>query len=126
MVGNCVTCFRFHGSAMSQLLGDYPSERVNPSPPFRYVGIDLTGLIYFKEAAQLLKCNMVVLVWFATKAIHLYISKALDTEKCLKVIRRFIARRGCPKQIFSDNGTIFVGSLNELIQMKRFYRIDIR
>ena len=40
----------------------------------------------------------------------------------MKAIRRFIARRGCPKKIFSDNGTNFIGSLGELIKLKKLVR----
>ena len=77
---------------MNQLMGDYPSERVNPSPPFSYVGIDLAGPMYSKEADQLLKFHIVLFICFSIKAIHLDLSKALETEECLNVIRRLIAR----------------------------------
>ena len=78
MIGNCVICFRFDSRAMNQLMRDYHSERVNPSPPFSYVGIDLAGPMYYKEADQLLKCYIVIFICFSTKAIYLDISKPLD------------------------------------------------
>ena len=40
----------------------------------------------------------------------------------MKAIRRFIARRGCPKKIFSDNGKNFIGCLGELIKLKKLVR----
>ena len=39
---------------------------------------------------------------------------SLDTETCLAAVTRFIARRGYPNTIISDNGTNFVGAANEL------------
>ena len=52
----------------------------------------------------------------STEAIHIVISKAVETEEFLKNIRRFPNQRGCPKQIFSENGTVCNGSLNELVK----------
>ncbi|XP_060665700.1 uncharacterized protein LOC132797981 [Drosophila nasuta] len=45
-----------------------------------------------------------------TKAIHLEATSDLTTEKFLAAFSRFIARRGCPYQMYSDNGKTFVGA----------------
>ena len=37
----------------------------------------------------------------------------LDTDSCLNATRRFIARRGKPSTIISDNGTNFVEAERE-------------
>lgn len=48
------------------------------------------------------------------RAIHLEVAHTLNTDSFINALQRFIARRGPPKQIRSDNGTNFVGSFKEL------------
>ena len=64
------------------------------------------------------KCYLVVFACFVTKAIHLDVTKALDTQECMKAIKQFISRRGCPDHKFLDNITNFIGSLYDLIKLK--------
>ena len=116
MIAECITCFRFNCRATRQLMGDLPKERITPSSPFSHVGVDLTGSILFKEQKTQLKCYVILFVCFVTKAIHLDLVRSLSTPDCLQAIRRFISRRGCPKQIYSDDGKNFIGSLNKLIK----------
>ncbi|XP_070144637.1 uncharacterized protein [Drosophila kikkawai] len=49
-------------------------------------------------------------VCFSTKAIHLEPTSDLTTEKFLAAFARFVARRGCPQRVHSDNGKTFVGA----------------
>ncbi|XP_069982188.1 uncharacterized protein [Penaeus vannamei] len=51
---------------------------------------------------------------FATPAIHIEVAFSLDTDSFIHALERFIARRGEPKEIWSDNGTNFVGAPQEL------------
>ncbi|GBO43766.1 hypothetical protein AVEN_38343-1, partial [Araneus ventricosus] len=51
------------------------------------------------------------------KAIHLEIVNSLSTEAFIGALKRFISRRGRPSDIFSDNGTNFVGANNELLKI---------
>ena len=48
------------------------------------------------------------------RAVHIEIAHSLDTDSFINALRRFIARRGRPQQIFSDNGTNFVGAAKVL------------
>lgn len=52
-----------------------------------------------------------------TKAIHLELVENLSTEAFLSAFRRFTARRGCPKEMFSDRVTNFIGASNEMPQL---------
>ena len=50
-----------------------------------------------------------------TRALHIEIVFSMDTSSCIMGIESFIARRGKPSIIWSDNGTKFVGPEKELV-----------
>ena len=100
-------------------MGDLLSERVNPSPPFSHVGIDFSGPITISQEKQRKKSYAVVFVWFATKAIHLDVAFSLETSEFESVLKWFIARRGCPDQIYSDNATNFIGARYDLLELRK-------
>ena len=47
---------------------------------------------------------------------------AIDTDAFLNAFSRFTSRRGVPKEVVSDNGTNFVGAVNELKEV--FNQLD--
>ena len=49
-----------------------------------------------------------------TRAVHIEIVPSMNTSSCALGIERFIARRGTPSVIWSDNGN-FVGAEKELL-----------
>ncbi|XP_036347310.1 uncharacterized protein LOC118756663, partial [Rhagoletis pomonella] len=50
---------------------------------------------------------LVLFTCLTLRAIHMEIAHSLDTSSCVMSIRNFVARRGYPRQIFTDNGTNF-------------------
>ena len=66
---------------MQQLTGDFPSERVNPSPLFSLVGIDFAGPFFYEQSTTRSKCYIVVFVCFTTKDVHLDIAKSLAKNR---------------------------------------------
>ena len=42
--------------------------------------------------------------------MHIEVANDLSTDSFINALKRFIARRGQPDEIFSDNGTNFVGA----------------
>ncbi|XP_062703755.1 uncharacterized protein LOC115259735 [Aedes albopictus] len=94
-----------------------PEQRLTPNVrPFSYVGIDYMGPLEVTVGRRKEKRYVVVFTCLVVRAVHLEVSYDLSSESCIMSIRRFSRRRGSPVQIFSDNGTNFVGANRELQQ----------
>lgn len=119
----CLICRRYSVRPKSQLLGQLPLERVTPGPVFDTVGVDYAGPILTKygyvRKPTVVKSYVCVFVSLTVKAVHLEVVSDLTSEAFIACFKRFIARRGLPSLMWSDNGTNFVGAANEL---KRLYQ----
>nr|CAI5854116.1 unnamed protein product [Callosobruchus analis] len=135
-VRNCMRCFRFNAEAVQPIMGDLLRDRITPTSPFLNTGVDYAGPFTIRirkgRGSKTEKCYVAVFICFSTKAIHLELVSSLSSDAFLNCLRRFIARRGKPNKIFSDNGTNFVGAKRELtrflncntIQFQRFCADD--
>ena len=94
----------------------WPKERVVQSVPFEYSGLDYFGPLYIKnyvnvasedEAPATKKVWVCLFTCFAIRAVHIELIEDMSAEEFLLCFRRFIARRGIPKQILSDNAIQF-------------------
>ncbi|GBM67326.1 hypothetical protein AVEN_72458-1 [Araneus ventricosus] len=61
-----------------------------------------------------LKNRINIFICFVVKSVHLEIVNSCSTDAFIGALKRFIALRGKPSVIYSDNGTNFVGANNEL------------
>ncbi|XP_006812352.1 uncharacterized protein LOC102804307 [Saccoglossus kowalevskii] len=112
---NCVDCRKRHARPPNQKMADLPIDRVTPAlPPFTCVGIDCFGPFYVKNGRSMLKRYGIIFTCLTTRAVHLEVAYSLDTNSFLNGLRRFIARRGKPQLIRSDNGGNFVKGEREL------------
>lgn len=117
---NCFRCIRLNPVPVQQQIGQLPAQRVIPSRPFSVTGIDYAGPVYLKpihKRAAPAKAYLSIFVCFSTKAVHIELVSDLTTQAFLAALRRFIARRGRPVHIHSDNGKNFEGAKNELTEM---------
>lgn len=114
----CLICFRVKPQFGTQIMGSLPEARVTMSPPFLATTVDYAG--HFNLRSSFTNKNSIVKAWVAmfkcmsTGAIHLEAVTSLSTEAFIAAFDRFISRRGLSSDIFSDNGTNFVGANNEI------------
>ena len=115
MLNSCVDCKRRQAPAGEQKMADLPGHRVTPDkPPFTFVGVDCFGPFVVKRAWSLVKRYGVMFTCLAIRAVHIEVIHSLDTNSFLHALRRFIARRGQPEVIRSDNGGNFVSGEREI------------
>ncbi|XP_055714267.1 uncharacterized protein LOC129808515 [Phlebotomus papatasi] len=120
----CVVCKKVKPPSCEQLMGELPACRVSHIRPFVATGVYFTGHIMIRRLSRgksLEKAYVVVFVCMSVKAVHLELVTSLSTESFIAALRRFVARRGIPNQMFSDNGTNFVGSDKELKTLLRHH-----
>ena len=116
-----VTCRRSTAHNQEQMMGQLPSNRVTPSPPFTICGLDYAGPFLLKRGyirkPQIVKSYLCVFVCFSTKAVHLEVVSDTTTAAFLECL---VSRRGSPHQIHSDNGSNFRGAKTELHELYKF------
>ena len=74
---------------------------------FEVIGIDLAGPLHLKYGSKAWICLFTCAIY---RAVHLELLSSLSTVCFLESFRRFIARKGRPSIMFTDNGTNFVGA----------------
>ncbi|XP_077291427.1 uncharacterized protein LOC143923098 [Arctopsyche grandis] len=121
VVRSCVICFRNKPLSHNRLMGLLPLERTTANFPFSHVGIDFAGPFPVKSGcnknSKIIKGYVCVFVCFSSKAVHLELVGDLTSSNFLNCLRRFVARRGRPNTIYSDNATNFVGASRELVNL---------
>ena len=112
----CVTCRKSKGSTIQPVTSDLPVERLRyKQPPFNHTVVDYFGPLYVPVCWSTEKRWGFLYTCLTTRAVHLEIVPSLDTNSCVMGLERFIARRGTPSTIWSDNGTNSVGVEKELL-----------
>ena len=98
---------------MTPVMAELPTERHHASTAFANVGVDYFGPFTVTIGRRNEKRWCCLFTCLTVRAVHIKIIPKLDTDSCLNAIIRFIARRGKPIKMISDNGTNFFGADRE-------------
>ncbi|XP_065097354.2 uncharacterized protein [Paramisgurnus dabryanus] len=112
-IRQCVTCRRQRRPMEEQKMADLPPERLEPSPPFTFCGMDCFGPFLTKQGRKENKRYGLLFTCLSSRAIHIEILEDMTTDAFINGLRCFIAIRGSVRQIKSDQGSNFVGAKNE-------------
>ncbi|GBP48179.1 hypothetical protein EVAR_27565_1 [Eumeta japonica] len=99
--------------------GDLPPERLrHHQPPFTCTGVDYFGPMSVTIGRRHEKRYGALFTCLTTCAVHIELAESLSSDSMILALRRFIARRGTPRVMYSDNGTNFVGANKELMNIQ--------
>ncbi|XP_050307738.1 uncharacterized protein LOC126744393 [Anthonomus grandis grandis] len=100
-------------------MSDIPKVRISQVKPFSQCGVDYMGPIPLtmsrRRGVQSQKGYICLFVCMVTKALHLEVASDLSSECFLAAFRRFVSRRGRCSDMYSDQGTNFVGASRMLL-----------
>ena len=114
-LNKCIQCKKRLAKPETQIMAPLPAQRVTPcETPFTNVGVDYFGPLYTKSGRSTVKRYGCLFTCMSTRAVHLEVAHSMGQDSFLSALLRFIARRGKPKIMFSDNGTNFRGGEKEL------------
>ena len=107
--GKCWGCKRFRTKAFqSPPPGNLPRTRTSGSTPYQVIGVDFAGPIIYRTKSKAEKKSYLALYGCSlTRGVFLDLLPSLSMEAFVISLKRFIARRGRPKLIYSDNGGTF-------------------
>ncbi|XP_043188889.1 uncharacterized protein LOC122363540 [Amphibalanus amphitrite] len=95
-------------------MADLPASRFDMTKPFACVGLDFCGPLTVRKFRKTEKRYILLITCLATRALHLELVSSMDTDGFLMAFRRFVARRGRPRVVWSDNGSNLVAGEKEL------------
>ncbi|XP_044182749.1 uncharacterized protein LOC114952001 [Acropora millepora] len=125
VLASCFDCRKRQAPVGRQKMASLPEDRVNPSePPFSRVGVDCFGPLNVRRGRSVVKRYGVLFTCLSIRAIHIEVAHTLDANSFINALRRFIARRGQPIQMRSDNGGNFVRGEKELREAVRNWNQD--
>ncbi|GFT83789.1 integrase catalytic domain-containing protein [Trichonephila clavipes] len=123
VIKTCIICKRFNAKPISVSEELLPQDRVRDAAIFEIIGLYLAGPLILKNGVK----NWILILTCAVyRAIHLELLTSVSTESFLLGLSRFIARRGRPSVIYSDNGTNFKGAyrLYQKVNLEKLKNVE--
>ena len=116
----CLRCKRKKMKPMGQVMSPPPRSRVVVSRCFSTVGLDQAGPILVKMPDGTKQKRWICLYTCASsRAVILDILESMDTNTFILSFRRFVARRGLPLEVWSDNHASLKKANKELLTLWR-------
>ena len=111
-IQKCYGCRRFQVKALKQPVpGLLPRDRTEGNRPFQTIGVDFAGPLKYKKTNKCEgKAYVVLYACSLTRAIYIELLTSLSTDELIRSLKQFIARKGRPDKIYSDNGKTFVAA----------------
>lgn len=119
----CSVCQKRRSHPEPPLMADLPEARFDCQRAFSSVGLDFFGPLHVRVGRRTERRYVLLVTCLASRALHLEVTSSLDTDSFILALRRFIARRGKPSQIFCDNWKSFKRADKELREALRSWNV---
>ena len=116
----CFECRRRKTKAARQIMAPLPKIRLKlPLRAFARTAVDYAGpfITVQGRGKKRMKRYLCLFTCLTSRAVHLEMAYALDTDSFLNAFYRMAIRRGLPEEVISDNGSNFVGAERELKEL---------
>lgn len=114
ILNSCVICKRSKSKNFEACSPPLPEARVRDAACFEVTGVDFAGPLFLRNGSKAWICLFTCAVY---RALHLELVLSLTTECFVLALRRFIARRGRPAIMYSDQGKTFIGLENAMSRL---------
>lgn len=97
-----------------------PTFRTEFTEPFTVTGGDFAGPLLYKSGRdQTSKAYIALFTCASTRAVHLRLCKEMTAEEFKRGLKEFVARRGSPEQIVSENAKTFQSTKKWLSTLRK-------
>ena len=112
----CTLCRRMVQEIHQPQMSDLPCERLPSDHHFVFAttGLDFIGRFPVSQCNREATRYVLLFICLVVRAVHLEIAKTMSTDSTMNCIRRFISRRGEPRNFLSNNRKSCVRSGSEL------------
>ena len=128
----CFTCKRLLSRSYSYPeKSNLPGYRVNRTVPFQFCCVDYLVPVFVKDIYhssddEMHKAYIVLFTCSTWIAVILDLVEDNTSKKFINSIKKFIARRGFPKNIVSDNGKVFTSQENQFFLCRTGNNVEVQ
>ena len=112
----CFSCQKQDARSCQQPMAPLPPDRITKSCPFNITGIDHAGPLYCRDIPNK-KFYILLFTCGVVRALHLELVDSLNLQDTVLAFRRFVARRGLPSVVYSDNHQTFKATHVKLVSV---------
>ncbi|GJQ73362.1 hypothetical protein Trydic_g13729 [Trypoxylus dichotomus] len=130
VIKSCITCIKTKPICTDYFFASLVQHRIIPGKAFENIGVDYFGPVHIRDTTRrkhnFIKAYCAVFVWFGAKAVHVELVGNLSTKAFLAALKRFVARKESNLNIYSDNGTQFIGANTALKKLVKQLQAQIQ
>ena len=126
IINKCYKCLHYRAKPFAAPpTAPLPEFRTQGDRAFQTVGVDFAGPLEYKVSKNKQGKGYVALYTCATsRAVHLHLLPDMTADEFKRSLGEFIARRGLPTRIVSDNGKTFAATAKWLNKLKRNHKVN--